>query len=1205
MGTLSAGALLQSRYRLDVELGRGGMGAVYRAHDLLLDRDVAVKVVGGSQESAEGRAHLLREAQAAARLNHPNIVAVYDVGEAEATAFIVMELAEGRTLFEYKPESLTSTLTIARQICLALDHAHTHGIIHRDLKPENVILTPNGVAGAAVTAAPVATATALTAKLTDFGLALDVSRLTPSSPLLVGTVFYLAPEQALGEPVDGRADLYSLGVLLYELTTGVLPFTGDDPLAVITQHLHTPPAPPRVHNPDLPAPLDALIVQLLSKQPDDRPGSADEVRRVLEVLENLQRLDATQPMVVAAPSPPSQSNLPLQLTSFIGREREIAEVQRLLAETRLLMLSGSAGTGKTRLALRAAANVLDAFPDGVWLIELASQSNPALLPQSVASVMGVREEPGFPLTKTLAEALHHKTVLLILDNCEHLIDACARLAEVLLRACPNLKLLATSREALGIPGELAFRVPSLSIPDLSRPTLAALKQSESGQLFVERALAVKPDFALTEANATVVAQICQRLDGVALALELAAARVKTLTVEQIAARLDDRFRLLTGGSRTALPRQQTLRAMIDWSWELLSEPERVLLRRLAVFWGGWTLEAAEKVASDKVTSETASVTRPLSPDAVLDLLTHLVDKSLVLVEEEEGEARYGLLETIRQYAGQRLLEAGEAEVRQVRSRHLAFFADWAEAAEPALRGLDQLVWLARLELEHDNLRAALKWSLSPEAIETGVRLAGSLARFWYLHGYWSEGREWLENVLSQLGRGAALSNLAQRAKAKALYGRAWLLDESGADIPLYEESLQLCRELGDEWGAAFCLRGIAAAHINLGSHELAGPHLNESLALFEKLEEAWGIGLANFNLGWLKYGRGNSAQAEAHWEAALKYFRRSGDRWGIAVAVSTLGFLARLHGDYHRAAASSEESLQLFRVLGDKAGMATSLGRLGQIALRWGDYQQAIALIQNGLLLRRERGDTNGMAFAFSLLGLAAGYQGDFTRAIAWLEEGLALRVDLDWSSDSIYTLDYLALVHYWQGHFDPAMLRWQEALDLHRKLADHTGLGLALNGLGMVALSRNNFAQAREQLEESLRLFRATNEYRYVAIGLNSLGRLAGAQGERERARAFFKESLALRKDAGERHGIAECLEGLAGVAGQPLHAARLFCAAEALRAAIGAPIPPVESEEHERAVAAVRAALGEGAFATAWAEGRAMMIDQAIQFALMDSDE
>jgi predicted ATPase len=1178
--------LLGNRYRLDAELGRGGMGVVYRAHDTLLDRDVAVKVLNASNLSRDSRARLLREARAAARLNHPNIVLVHDAGEADPTPvlgaggmpFVVMELVEGKSLFELKPQSLDEIMAVAQQVCAALEHAHAHGIVHRDLKPENVLITPDG-----------------TVKLMDFGLARSGASRLSTEGAIIGTVFYLAPEQARGEAIDGRADLYALGVMLYELTTGRLPFSGDDPLAVIAQHLYADVVPPCTLRADLPPAMEAIILKLLAKLPDDRFTSAREVASALA-----EAAQGRLPRLAVTP----RHNLPIQLTSFVGREQEIAGVKQMLSTSRLVTLTGTGGCGKTRLALKVAEDCAQfcvaEYPDGVWLVELAPVSDPALVPQTVAALLGVREEPGRALAKTLADYLRPKSLLLILDNCEHLIEACAQLAETFLRACPNVKVLATSREAFGIPGETSFRVPSLVSPHPHRPSpgedVMSYAHYEAVRLFLDRATSVRPDFQVTAANALALAQICHRLDGLPLAIELAAARVSAMTVDQIAARLDDRFRLLTGGSRTALPRQQTLKALIDWSWDLLSEVERTLLRRLSVFVGGWTLEAAENVTTGD----------GLTAPEVLDALAQLVNKSLVVMEDQGGSARYHLLETIREYARDRLIQAGEAEA--VRRRHLDFFLRLAEMAEPGLRRADQIKWLAQLETEHDNLRAVLKWSLHSGALEAGWRIAGDLALFWYLRGYWNEGRDWLEQLFAQ-ERDVDLES-AQRARAKALCGAGWLADDAKSATTPYTEALGLWRKLGDGWGVAFALRGLGAEEWNQGNLERATVYLDESLALFSELGDEWGVALAMFNLGWVAFNRDDTARAETLWEEGLGLFRQSGDRWGTAVTLSSFGYIARLKGDYARAGSLSRESLALFRELGDKAGIATSLNRLANVALRRSEYREATALLEESLALERERGDRWGLVTTLNLLGLVACYQGDYSRAEVRIEESLAIGREIDDEYNRPIILGvFLALVMYYRSDVDGAAALWRENLASLQKHEDRTGIAFAQSGLGLVAYCQGDYQLARERLEEGLAYSRVAGDKRYVAIALNGLAKAMRALGDEARALALFIESLSLRKEMGTRRGIAESLEGLAGMAaeaeGDDREAARLFGAAEALREAIGAPVPLVERAEYDRNVATARAQLDEATFASAWAEGRAMTLEQAVATAMETRDK
>ncbi len=907
------------------------------------------------------------------------------------------------------------------------------------------------------------------------------------------------------------------------------------------------------------------------------------------------------------PPQPSQTevlsprhNLPVQFTSFIGREKELAEIQRLLIPSlsaaqaegvRLLTLTGPGGTGKTRLALQAATHLLDRFPDGVWWIELALLSDHALVPQTLAAVLGVREEPSYPLTRTLIEYLRPKTLLLLLDNCEHLIEPCAQFVAGVLRACPQVKLLTTSRETLGMTGETVLRVPSLSLPDAhTQLPLAELLQCEAIRLFVERATTVQLAFRLTEANAAAIIQICRQLDGVPLAIELAAARIRTMPPEQIAARLDDRFRLLTGGSRTALPRQQTLRALIDWSWDLLTDAERACLRRLAVFVDGWTLEAAEAVCTGG----------GIAPEDVLELLTHLVEKSLVLVEEAENAARYYLLQTIRQYALDKLLVAEESA--GVRDCHLTFFAQLAATAEPQLRAADQLLWLARLDLEHDNLRAALHWAVSSGALETGLALTGNLARFWYLRGYWKEGRDWLQLLLAQPAPEPVLPDAFVRARIKALCGAGWLANDEGAEVALYTESLALARQIDDKWAEAFSLRGLASMTADWAIAEEAEPRLQASLALFRALADAWGMALALFNLGWLALWRDHQAEAETLWSESLAQFRSCGDRWGIAVASGALGYIARLRGDYAPATELTNAGLTHFRELGDKAGIALSLGRLGNLAFRRGDYAEASAFLQESLAIDREHGDQEGILNSLQLQGLVACAQGDFLRATALLEESVALARERGIPGELADGLAYLAFTKYYLTESTAAETLFQESLALYQQSQDKQGIAYALQGLGLVALEQGDFAVATERLHESTALWQARGDPHYIAASLAILGRLAQMQGDHPRACTHFRESLTLYKQMADKQGVAETLEWLAGSLDQTALAVRLFAAAHRLRQQISTPVPPVEQANYARWVNSVRSQLGESAFTAAWANGVTLTLEQAIAAALAE---
>jgi predicted ATPase/class 3 adenylate cyclase len=506
-------------------------------------------------------------------------------------------------------------------------------------------------------------------------------------------------------------------------------------------------------------------------------------------------------------------NLPVQLTSFVGRERDLAAVQQLLLVERLVTLTGAGGIGKTRLALQTAADLVDQFPDGVWLVDLAPLADPMLVPQAIATAVGVREQPEHPLLQTLEDFLRSRHLLLVLDNCEHLVAACAALADRLLRACPRLRILATSREPLGIAGETAWRVPPLTSPDPEHlPSLASLAQYEAVRLLLDRADLAAPSLALTQRNAAAVAQVCQQLDGLPLALELAAARVKVLSFEQLAARLGDRFRLLTGGSRSALPRQQTLRALVDWSYDLLTAPEQVLFRRLAVFAGGCTLEATEAVCAGD----------GIEPGEVLEHLARLVDKSLVVAETEAAdEVRYRLLGTIRQYAAEKLAESGEALT--VSSRHFEICSGLAHQAEAHQYSSQQEVWFDRLEPEQDNFRTALAWALEAGYAHAGLRLASALGFFWEHRGYWYEANEWFTRLLEHANDSSAatLSRALRSATAFALYAG----DAPRARL-LGQQYLEIARSSGDTGIIAWAL-------CTVGLYVESGTRADRSVALLE------------------------------------------------------------------------------------------------------------------------------------------------------------------------------------------------------------------------------------------------------------------------------------------------------------------------------------------------------------------------------------
>lgn len=641
------------------------------------------------------------------------------------------------------------------------------------------------------------------------------------------------------------------------------------------------------------------------------------------------------------------NNLPLELSSFVGREKELAEVKRLLEGTRLLTLTGSGGCGKTRLALVAASELVGGFEDGAWLVELASLADPSLVQGAVATTLGVREQPGNPPTETLSDYLRTKKMLLVLDNCEHLIETCAVLAEALLRTCPNLRILATSREAFGIAGETRLAVPSLSLPDPRHlPTVEDVAHYEAANLFVDRAKTVKPEFALTERNAMSVAQICYRLDGIPLAIELAAARVKVLSVGQIAARLDDRFALLTDGGRTALARQRTLEAAMEWSHELLLREERTLLRRLSVFAGGFTLEVAEEVCSGLPSDE------ELEQSEVLDLLSRLVDKSLVVVVEQDGEARYRLLETIRQYAAEKLERSGEAA--EIRRRHAGFMLTLAEEAGPELKSPRQGEWLERLETEHDNLRAAMRWMRGEGATEAAARFAWALWLFWFHRGHQDEGRRWIEEVLA---KGDILST---GLRAKAFYAdgaMSWGLLESADTIRLLEKSRALFRQAGDRHGAALALGAMGIPTLQQGDVERATAILEEGIELLREVGDRWEVSFMLAHLGMIYLDRDERARATRHFEESLALSREVGHKFSGSVSLYNLARAAEAQGDHERAEGLYAEGLTLAVEISDKANAAYCLEGLARVTGARGDHERAVRIFGTAEALLEAAGD--------------------------------------------------------------------------------------------------------------------------------------------------------------------------------------------------------------------------------------------------------
>lgn len=867
-------------------------------------------------------------------------------------------------------------------------------------------------------------------------------------------------------------------------------------------------------------------------------------------------------------------NLPKQRTSFVGRTGEIDAAKSWFREgTAVVTLAGAGGAGKTRLALEVAAELVDGYPHGAWVVDLAAVSEPGQVSQAVATTVDVRDEPGRELEETLVSSLRPKRLLLVLDNCEHLVDECAHIAGMLARSCPGIQILTTSQEALGLPEERVLPVPSL-------------EEGESVELFVDRASVHRPGFELGPSNRDAVIHICRRLDGIPLAIELAAARVAVLTPQQIADRLDDSFRLLSGGSRSALPRQRTLRAAVDWSFQLLQPIEQILLRRLGVFSGGWTLEGAEAVCSDGT----------LARYDVLDVLGRLVARSLVVFEERDGEARYRLLETIRQYSTEKLSEAGE--VAALRQRHMEWFRGLVVDTQPGLTGPDQARLLALLDAQYGNLRGAMEWAASMPGEPTLLQMAAALWRFWLVRGHWSEGRTWLEQALAQ---------------------------SDGADPRTRARALAAAGDLATEQG----------------DHEAAQRLLDSALEIWRDLDDTPGVAKALNHLGNLARARFEFDTARALLHQSLDLRHHDGNERGAAVSLRNLGLVAALQRDFESARTLYEEALPLARRQGDKRVVASLTQALSLVSFTDGEHEAATRLAEEGLAIATELGDTRLVAEHLTVLAAISAAEGDGAGADARRDEALALLATLDagdaiaWAHTTLgelaaaagavdsARLHLAAATAAWRrigdeaalsrvltraghcaclaGDMDEAAAILEEAIELARRADEPSELASALHAMGEVARYRRDLAFAHRLYEQSLEVARETGWKRLLWGPIHGLAAVAREQGRYGEALDLLRQSIALRPGVGRRLGTATCLDEIAAVAsdlGQTTVAAKLLGAASSLRDGVG--VPPVRSEAYAELLGRLRAALGDEELEMSLKTGAALSPDEAVALAV-----
>ena len=959
-------------YEILEQLGAGGMGEVYRARDTRLGREVAIKTVSLHHHSqAEALTRFEMEARSASALNHPNIVTIYELGCVDNTHFIAMELVCGETvrqLLASGPIPFRKAIAIAAQVADALARAHEIGIVHRDLKPDNLMVSVDGAA-----------------KVLDFGLAkllalepspdADASTSISKDEAVMGTLGYMSPEQANGSKLDFRSDQFSFGSVLYEMVTGVPAFQKETAAETAAAILRDEPERIASRMLQAPAPFIWIVERCLAKDPKQRYASTRDLARDLAAVRD-RLADAP-----AHHSEPRPSNLPVPRTAFIGREPEAAALRQLLGrdDVRLVTLTGPGGIGKTRLALQVAGEIGQQFPSGVCFVSLSVVGEPGLLASTIAQAVGVRETGNQSAQESLKDYLGglDQPMLLLLDNFEHLVSA-AQVISDLLSVGPKLKIVVTSQSPLHVYGEHEFPVPPLALPDpKSLLPLDVLSRLPAIALFVERARAVKHDFALSNENAPAVAAVCARLDGLPLAIELAAARIKLLSPAAMLMRLESCLNLLTGGARDLPVRQRTLRGTVDWSYGLLNPAEQTLFRRLSVFSGGCTLEAVEAVC------DTAG---DLGLD-VLDGVASMVDKSLTQqVEEAAGETRFVMLSTIREYALERL--AASDDVAATRRSHAAYYLVLAE--EGALEAAAHPEWLDRFEVEHDNFRAALEYLIKTGDADWGLRLGTALFHFWETREYLTEGR-------SRIARLLALEEAAARPKLRSrlLFSAAVLAGEQGdytSAQRLFDESLETCLELNDKRGVAVALNALAVNARDRGEIATASLLFERCVAIWRDEGDPADVARALSNLANVTKLQGEAARAASLYDECLAIFRKVDDVAGIAWTLNYQGDVAREGNDLTAARSFYEQSLAAFSLSRDGWGIASALSDLAGLSWDQGDNDEARRLYGESIQMFQNLGHKRGIARVLECLAANAAAQSNAVQSLRFAGAAAALR---------------------------------------------------------------------------------------------------------------------------------------------------------------------------------------------------------------------